>query len=417
MGMGRIRRRTAVAGALAAGLPLPALAQGGPIKIGMSMPLTGGLAAGGKSALLGIEVWRDDINEKGGLLGRKVEMIVYDDKSSAAETPAIYSKLLDVDKVDLIFAPYATVPTAPIMPMVKQRDLLLMGNFSFQVNRTVKHDKWFNNAPWGPADSWARAFVELGMKSGAESIALIGADQEFAQNLLKIAKAIAEEKKLKVVYEQSYPPATVEFSAMVRAIRAARPGMVFVCSYPPDSAGLLRAVNEIGVGESVKVFGGGMVGLQFSAVAEAMGSLLNGVVNYNSYLPEKSMEFPGSKEFFAKYQKRAVEAKVDPLGYYLAPFGYAMGQMIEQAAAATKSIDHKKLADFLRSSEMPTIVGPIAFAADGERKESATLMAQYRGVVDKNLEQFRNPGKQIILFPEKWKTGDLVQPFEKARKG
>ena len=128
----------------------------GPIKIGMSMPQTGGLAAGGKAALIGIEVWRDDVNAKGGLLGRKVELIVYDDKSSASETPAIYSKLLDVDKVDLLFAPYATVPTAPIMPLVKQRDLLLMGNFSFQVNRTVKHDKWFNNAPWGPADSWAR---------------------------------------------------------------------------------------------------------------------------------------------------------------------------------------------------------------------------------------------------------------------
>ena len=146
MKSGRIHRRTVVAGALAAGVAFPVLAQQGPIKIGMSMPLTGGLAAGGKSALIGIEVWRDDINAKGGLLGRKVELIVYDDKSSASETPAIYSKLLDVDKVDLLFAPYATVPTAPIMPMVKQRDLLLMGNFSFQVNRTVKHDKWFNNA-------------------------------------------------------------------------------------------------------------------------------------------------------------------------------------------------------------------------------------------------------------------------------
>jgi branched-chain amino acid transport system substrate-binding protein len=416
MNSGRIHRRTAVAGAFAAGLAFPALAQQGPIKIGMSMPLTGGLAAGGKSSLIGIEVWRDDVNAKGGLLGRKVELIVYDDKSSASETPAIYSKLLDVDKVDLLFAPYATVPTAPIMPMVKQRDLLLMGNFSFQVNRTVKHDKWFNNAPWGPADSWARGFIDLGMKAGGKSIALLAADQEFAQNLIKIAKNLATEKGVKVVYEQNYPPATVEFSAMVRALRAAKPEIVFICSYPPDSAGLLRAVNEIGVGDSVKVFGGGMVGLQFSSVMESMGSLLNGVVNYNSYLPEKSMEFAGTKDFFVKYQKRAGEAKVDPLGYYLAPFGYAMGQMVEQAANATKSLDHKKLADFLRTNEMMTIVGPIVFGPDGERKESATLMAQFRGVVDKNIEQFRNPGKQIIVFPEKWKTGELIQPFEKARK-
>src|SRR4029450_11238149 len=111
----------------------------------------------------------------------KVDFIVYDDQTNPALTPSIYTKLLDVDKVDLIFAPYATVPTAAIMPLVKQRDLLLMGNFSFQVNRTVKHDKWFNKGPWGPADSWARTFIDLGMKAGAKSIALLAADQEFAQ--------------------------------------------------------------------------------------------------------------------------------------------------------------------------------------------------------------------------------------------
>jgi branched-chain amino acid transport system substrate-binding protein len=416
MTQGSIFRRGLIAGAVAIGVALPAAAQQPPLKIGMSMPLTGGLAAGGKSSLIGIEVWRDDVNAKGGLLGRKVELVVYDDKSSASETPAIYSKLLDVDKVDLLFAPYATVPTAPIMPMVKQRGLLLMGNFSFQVNRTVKHDMWFNNAPWGPADSWARGFIDLGIKAGAKSIALIAADQEFAQNLMRIAKELAVEKNIKIVYEQSYPPSTVEFSAMVRAIRAAKADLVFVCSYPPDSVGLLRAVNEIGIGDTVKVFGGGMVGLQFASVMESMGSLLNGVVNYNSYLPEKSMEYPGAKEFFEKYQKRAVEAKVDPLGYYLAPFGYAMGQMVEIAVNATKSFEHKKIAEYLHKSEMPTIVGPIAFSPDGERKESATLMAQFRGVVDKNIEQFRGPGKQVIIFPEKLKTGELVAPFEKARK-
>jgi branched-chain amino acid transport system substrate-binding protein len=115
----RITRRTAVASIAAASgaLALPAMAQQAPIKIGMSMPQTGGLAAGGKSSLLGIEIWRDDVNAKGGLLGRKVELVVYDDKSSATETPAIYSKLIDVDKVDILFAPYATVPTAPLLPL------------------------------------------------------------------------------------------------------------------------------------------------------------------------------------------------------------------------------------------------------------------------------------------------------------
>jgi branched-chain amino acid transport system substrate-binding protein len=413
-------KRTTVLGGMIAvamfGLTSSVGAQQPPIKIGMSMPQTGGLAGGGKASLLGIEIWRDDVNAKGGLLGRKVELVVYDDKSSASETPAIYSKLLDVDKVDLLFAPYATVPTAPIMPLVKQRGLLLIGNFSFQVNSKIGHDMWFNNSPWGPADSWAASFLDLAEKAGGKSIALLAADQEFAQNLAKTAREVATKRNMPVVFDQAYPPNTVEFSSIIRALKAAKPDIVYVASYPPDSAGILRAVNEIGVGDNVKIFGGGMVGLQFAAVMENLGSLLNGVVNFNTWLPEQSMYYDGTKAFFDAYTPRAKEAKVDPLGYYLAPFGYASGQLVEQAVSAVGSLDQKALAKYLHANEAKTIVGPIAFSADGERKETAVLQAQFRGVVDKNIEQFRSSGKQVILFPEKLKSGDLVSPFEAARK-
>jgi branched-chain amino acid transport system substrate-binding protein len=401
---------------VALGLTSAAYAEEPPIKIGMSMPQTGGLAGGGKPSLLGIEIWRDDVNAKGGLLGRKVELVVYDDKSSASETPALYAKLIDVDKVDLLFAPYATVPTAPIMPLVKQRGLLLMGNFSFQVNSKVHHDMWFNNAPWGPADSWATGFLGLGQKAGGKSVALLSADQEFAQNLITTARDVAKKKGLNIVFDQSYPPSTAEFSGIIRALDAAKPDIVFVASYPPDSAAIMRAVNEIGVGDNVKIFGGAMVGLQFASVMENMGSLLNGVVNYNTWLPEPSMNFDGTKEFFEKYTKRAAEAKVDPLGFYIAPYGYAMGQMIEQAVNATKSLDQKTLAKYLREHTHKTIVGPITYAEDGEWKQSATLEAQFRGIKDKNMDQFRQAGKQVILFPDNLKTGDLITPFEDARK-
>jgi branched-chain amino acid transport system substrate-binding protein len=414
-----MKRRTLLGGAVAVaafGRTSGLFAQQPPIKIGMSMAQTGGLAGGGKASLLGIEIWRDDVNAKGGLLGRKVELVVYDDKSSASETPAIYSKLLDVDKVDLLFAPYATVPTAPILPLVKQRGLLLIGNFSFQVNSKIRHDMWFNNAPWGPADSWATAFLDIGAKAGGKTIALLTADQEFAQNLAVTARDVAKKRDMPIVFDQAYPPNTVEFSSIIGALNASKPDIVYVASYPPDSAGILRAVNEIGIADGVKIFGGGMVGLQFAAVMTSLGSLLNGVVNYNTWLPEPSMYYDGTKAFFEAYTKRAIEAKVDPLGYYLAPFGYASGQLIEQAITATGSLDQKALAQYLRDHEHKTIVGPIAFSADGERKETATLMAQFRGVVDKNVEQFRSSGKQVILFPNKLKSGDLVSPFEVARK-
>src|SRR2546421_6148423 len=241
-----MKRRTFLGGTIAAavvGRTSGVVAQKPPIKIGMSMAQTGGLAGGGKASLLGIEIWRDDVNARGGLLGRKVELVVYDDKSSASETPAIYSKLIDVDKVDLLFAPYATVPTAPLMPLVKQRGLLLIGNFSFQVNSKVGHDMWFNNAPWGPADSWAGAFLDLGQKAGGKTMALLTADQEFAQNLALTAREVAKKRGISIVFEQVYPLNTGECSSILRALKAAKPDIVYATAYPPDSAAILRDAN------------------------------------------------------------------------------------------------------------------------------------------------------------------------------
>jgi branched-chain amino acid transport system substrate-binding protein len=359
-------------------------------------------------------MWVEDVNARGGLLGRKVELIAYDDQTNPALTPAIYTKLLDIDKVDLLIAPYGTVPTAPIMPLVKQRDLLLMGNFSFQVNRTVKHDKWFNNSPWNDASSWSDGFIKNGQKLGSKTIAFLAADQEFAQNLANGARELAKKAGLKTVYDQNYPPATVDFSTMIRGIRAAKPDMVFVMSYPNDSVAIVRAVNEIGVGESVKMFGGGMVGLQFTPIMASLGSMLNGIVNYNSYVP--GMKYPGIEDFLSRYAKKAVEAKVDPLGFYLPPFNYAIGQMYEQAINATRSLNHKVLADYLHKNEMKTIVGPIRYGPDGEWANPRVVQAQFRGIVDKDVDQFRQPGKQVVLYPDQYKTGDVMAPFEKVRK-
>jgi branched-chain amino acid transport system substrate-binding protein len=385
-----------------------------PIKVGMSMPQTGPLGAGGKAALVALRMWVDDVNAKGGMLGRKVELIAYDDQTNPALTPAIYTKLLDVDKVDLLIAPYGTVPTAPIMPLVKQRGLLLMGNFSFQVNRTVKHDMWFNNAPWNDASSWFEGYFRAGQKVGAKTIAFLAADQEFAQNLANGAKLLAKKGGLQTVYEQNYPPATVDFSSMIRAIRSVKPDLVFVASYPNDSVAIVRAANEIGVGPSVQLFGGGMVGLQFTPNMVSLGPLLNGIVNYNSYVP--GLKYPGIEEFLSRYAKKAAEEKVDPLGFYLPPFNYAIGQMLEQAVGATKSLDHKVLAAYLHKNEMQTIVGPIRYGPDGEWANARVVQAQFRGIVEKDMDQFRQPGKQVVLYPDAYKTGDVIAPFEKARR-
>jgi branched-chain amino acid transport system substrate-binding protein len=145
----------------------------------------------------------------------------------------------------------------------------------------------------------------------------------------------------------------------------------------------------------------------------SLGSLLNGITNYNSYVP--GMKYPGIEDFLGRYAKKAAEAKVDPLGFYLPPFNYAIGQMLEQAVNGTKSLDQKKLAEYLRKNEMKTIVGPIRYDKHGEWANPRVVQAQFRGIVDKDVEQFRQPGKQVVIYPDDYKTGDVVAPFEKAR--
>ena len=402
--------------ALSAGIPAGVKAQGAPIRIGLSMAQTGPLGGGGKAGLLGLQMWRDDVNARGGIIGRKVEMIVYDDQSNASLVPGIYAKLLDVDKVDLLIAPYSTNLTAPIMPMVKQRGLLLMGNYSFEVNERLQHDMWFNNSPLTDSVAFSSGYFEIGRKLGAKTVAFLAADAEFAQNLATGARNLAIHSGLKVVYDQKYPPNTADFSSMIRAIKATKPDLVYVASYPGESVAIVRAANEIGVGDSVKLFGGGMVGLQFAPIMESLGSQLNGVVNYNPYVPEKSLEFPGLKDFLARYTPKAKAEKIDPLGFYLPPFNYAIGQILDQAITATKGLDQKALAAYIRANEHQTIVGPVRYQRNGEWAEGRVLLIQFTGIKDKDVEQFRLPGKQVIVSPDKYKTGQIRYPYEKARK-
>ena len=416
--MEAMRRRfwstSAVLFALALGdSPVLAYAQDKPpVRIGFSIAQTGPLSGAGKSGLLALQIWRDDVNAKGGLLGRPVELVVYDDQGNPAMTPGIYTKLLDVDKVDLLIAPYATNPTAPIMPLVKRRDLLLIGNFALDANAQIRHDKYFNNQPWASAKDSAAPYLGLCKRLGAKTIAILAADAEFAQNLANGVRQELKDYGLEPVYDQNYPPNTVDFSSMVRAIRSKKPDVVFVASYPSDSTAIIRAVNEIGVGSSVKLLGGGMVGLQYASIMESLGSQLNGVVNYNVWAPEKTMEFPGVRDFLVRYQAKARQANVDPLGFYLPPYDYAIGEILAQAVSATRSLDHKVLAKYIRENEMKTIVGVIRYGPTGEWANPRMIYVQFRDIADKNLEQFRGAGKQVIVAPEAFKTGDVV-PFSR----
>lgn len=416
-----MNRRGLLAGAAALGAAAmiaatPAKAAD-PIKIGFSMGLTGGLAAAGKAAVIAMQIWADDTNAAGGLLGRKVELVYYDDQSNPATVPGIYTKLLDVDKVDLVVSGYGTNLIAPAMPIMVQRNLTFVALFGLAVNDKFNYDRYFQILPAGPepVTDWSRGFFELAkaQKPTPKTIALVGADAEFAQNAIRGARTHAKNYGLKIVYDGSYPPRTADYSPIVRAIQARNPDVVYVASYPPDSVGMVKAATEIGL--KTKLFGGGMVGLQYTSIMQSLGPKLNGIVNYDFWVPEPTLKFEGVEAFLKKYQAAAKGKGIDQLGYYLPPYAHAYIDVLGQAVKATNSLDHGKLAEYMRKTTFKTVVGNVKFAPNGEWAKTRTLMVQYQDIKDNKIETFTKAGTRVVLYPKDWISGELRYPYTEAR--
>jgi branched-chain amino acid transport system substrate-binding protein len=385
-----------------------------PITIGFGMALTGGLAAGGKSALLAMQIWQDQINAKGGLMGRPVKLIYYDDQSKPDVVPALYEKLIGIDKVDFIVSGYGTNQIAPAMPIAMQHDRLFFGLFGLAVNSEFHYPKYFSMLPSGPdpKHAFAQPFFDVAMAANPKpkTLALLVEDSEFPRNASEGIHDIAKQQGIQIVYDKTYPPGTPDFAPIVHAIQATNPEMVFVASYPPGSVGMLRAATESGL--KTRFFGGGMVGLQFTPVKLQFGAKLNGIVDYDWWIPAQTMQFPGILDFLKEYQAKAGEAGVDPLGWYLPPFAYAYLQVLGDAIEGAKSTDQTKVADYIRSNSFKTIVGDIAFGQDGEWSKPRVLEVQWQGIKGNTLDDFKDTKTEAILTPGDYKTGTVTEPYD-----
>lgn len=409
--LGRLAAGIAATATLAA----PALAQSGgaPLRIGYSMSLSGGLAPNGRSSLLAHRIWQEDVNARGGILGRKVELVYYDDQSNPGNVPALYTKLIDVDKVDIVTSPYATAMIAPSMPVIMQRGMCYVTLFGAGVNEAFRYDRHFSMNVTGDniKETYAKGFLDVAatLPTPPRSIAILAVDNDFAQRAAESARHLSRQRGLRIVYDRSYPPTTVDFAPTLRAIQATRPDLIFIASYPPDSNGILRAASELRV--TAQMFGGGMVGPQIAAVQAQLGPILNNLVNWDVYSPEPTMKFPGIEAFQEKYRARAPQEQVDLLGNYLQPYAYAQMQVVEQALNRVGKVDQAALAADMHANEFRTIVGDIRFSALGEWAKERNLLVQFQGIKDGDLEKYKHPGAKVILYPEHLRSGTLRAPY------
>ena len=386
-----------------------------PIRIGLSLSLTGPTAPAGKQVLAGLEIWRDDVNAKGGLLGRPVQLIYYDDQANPANAPVIYEKLMGVDKVDLLIGPYSTNVIAAAMPAIIRRNRTTIGIFGLGANNAFHYAKYFSMNSQGPSTAnYSKCLFDLAAEQTPKPIrvALVGADVEYSRHALDGARENAKALGFEIVLERTYPLSTTDFTSIVRALQAANPDIVYAATLPIDTAGIIRVANEIRF--KPKMFGGAMLGLLVTGIKQQLGPTINGYISNEFYIPAPSLQFTGTAQMMQEYQKRAQGLGTDPLGYTYPPYAYAAGQILAKAVSETKSLNDDVLAAYLRKTTFDTVIGPIAFGQDGEWTTPRIICIQFQGITGNDLAQFKDWSRQVVVYPREYKSGNLIYPFEKA---
>jgi branched-chain amino acid transport system substrate-binding protein len=321
--------------------------------------------------------------------------------------------------VDLVVGGYATNMLAPAMPVIIQHNKVFIGLLGLAVNSEFKYSRYFSMTPTGgpdPKSAISKGFFDVAMAQNPkpQTIAITAADAEFSRNAADGARENAKAAGLTIVYDKTYPPTTTDYTPIVRAIQATNADIVFVGSYPPDTVGIVRAANEVGL--KAKVFGGGMVGLQATVIKAQLGPMLNGILNYDFWLPVPKMQFAGVNEVIQSYQAKAAGQGVDPFGYYMAPWSYGYLQVLAQAVTATKSLDDGVLAEYIRQNTFKTVVGDVTFGPNGEWAEPRVISIQFHDIKGNDPEQFRAMNTQTVLWPTEYASGKLIYPYGDAMK-
>ena len=386
------------------------------IRIGYCLSLTGPLAGNSRSAQLAHEIWRQDINTRGGLLGRPVEFVCYDDRADGSLVPGIYERLMVEDQVDLVIGGYGTNSLLPAMPLIMQRERFFVGLMGLGVNNALGYPNYFAMIPTGPQPNSAltEGFFELAAAQTPRpaTVALVSADAEFSRNPILGAKANAAKHGFHIVHEAIYPLTTTTFIPVIDAVAESNCDVLFLCSYLMDSVGLLRAIHAHGF--RPRMVGGAMIGPQNTSIRTTLGPLLNGLVNYEYWAPVSSMMFPGVQQMMDAYQEKASEVGVDPLGHYMAPLAYAQMQVVAQAVEATGGLDDTILSTFTSEATFHTVMGEVKFGKNGEWTRPRVLQVQFRGIVGNDVDQFKDGSRQVVVSPTTLASGKLIFPYAAA---
>lgn len=392
-----------------------AIPTGTPIKIGFVAQLTGYTAANAVPMLEAWKLWAQNVNLNGGLLGRPVQLVYYDDASNTANDPAIIQKLITVDHVDLLVG-QATVNLMAQMPVVMQYNYTMFGTSALGVDSHFNYTRYFDVFPWGPnpAEATIAGFLQIAASQTPKpkTIALVGGDNSFGIPCLQAASNLATQLGFTIVYNKTYSASTTDYTPIILAVKALNPDIFAACSYPTDSIGLIHAAQAENF--TPKMFGGAMVGLQTYPDQKLLGTALNGIVTYMTFSPEPSFASPAATAFLKQYQAAAIAgAYSDPLGYYEPLNGYATMQVLQQAVEGCNCLNQAVLAQYVHTHTFQTVMGNLSFGALGEESVTHLLFVQFQNITGSTPANFASTATMPVFYPTEYATPNatLEYPF------
>ncbi|HKC06456.1 MAG TPA: amino acid ABC transporter substrate-binding protein [Methylomirabilota bacterium] len=377
----------ALAGVMFASLPLPVDAQT-PIKIGASMSVTGTYAKPGTYQKQGYDVCIDELNAKGGILGRKVELVIYDDQSTPATAVRLYEKLITEDKVDAVMGPYSSAVSEAVANVTEKYKKVMVAPLAATTSIFKKGRKYIFMVIT-PAENYLDGLIDMAAKRGLKTVAIINEDTLFPKASASGTAEAAKKRGMQVVLQEAYPKGNTDFSALLVKIKAANPDVIAAGTYFDDAVAITRQMKELNVNPK-------MFGLTVGGDLPEFYDLLkqNAEYIYGSTQWDESLPYPGQKEFLSAYKAKF---KGQEPSYHTAA-GYAGCLIYAEAVKKAGTLDADKVRDQLLKMEIKTAFGDYKVEPDGFQIAHKMVMLQWQD------------GKRIVVWPDDLANGKPRYP-------
>jgi len=374
--------------ALGGGFWSPPAAAQNPIKIGASLSLTGTYAALGQNQQRGYQLCAKHMNEKGGVLGRKIEFVLYDDQSQPATGVRRYEKLITQDKVDAVMGPYSSAITEAVANVNEKYKMPMVAPMA-STTSIFKKGRKFVFMVQSAAEVYLEGLIDVAAKQGLKTVAIVNEDTLFPKATVQGTIELAKKKGLQVVFVEAYPKGNTDFSAIMTKIRAANPDVLGAATYFDDAVAITRQMKELNV--NPKVYGV-TVGGDLPTFYQLLGR--NAEYVYGATQWEAELPYPGAKQFL---QAHSMEYPGVDISYHSAG-GYGGCQVLVEAIKRAGSLDGEKLREAILKIDMNTVYGGFKVDADGFQVSQKMVMFQWQ------------ESRKVIVWPDELAVGKARFP-------